>query len=200
MKNKTRKKIALRSLWVLFLSFFKAGTFTFAGGLAMLPLIERDIVEKNDFMTRETFLEYVALAQSLPGVIALNCASFVGNHVAGVVGMLVAGFGATFSAFVLMLLATAVLQVVPQSGPVAGAFLCIRAASAGLVLSAAVTLGQHSVKGIFSVIVMIAAFALIIFLQVSAPLALLLAGVSGIIYQMVKKHLAGKRKGDGLQE
>lgn len=166
--------------------FFKAGTFTFAGGLAMLPVIEKDVVEKYQLMPREDFLEYATLAQTLPGVIALNCSCFVGRSAGGFFGMLAAGLGATFSAFVLMILATILLQFVPQEGPVAGAFMGIRAASAALVLSAAFTLGRHNLKSSFAVVVMIAALVLVLFADVSAPLVVLAAGVAGYFYQKVK--------------
>ncbi len=188
------KKTDFKTLWGLFMIFFKAGTFTFAGGLAMLPLIEKDVVEKYKMMPREDFIEYATLAQTLPGVIALNCASFVGRRAAGTIGMLVAGFGATFSAFVLMVAATILLQFVPQEGPVVGAFRCIRAASAALVLSAAFTLGQHNIKNLFSVIVMICSFVLVLFLNVNTLLVILAAGVGGYVYQQCRAHDKGKDK------
>ncbi len=187
------KKTNLKTLWALFVIFFKAGTFTFAGGLAMLPVIEKDVVEKYQFMPREDFLEYATLAQTLPGVIALNCASFVGRRTAGTVGMLIAGLGATFSAFVIMIVATVLLQVIPQEGPVVGAFLGIRAASAALVLSAAFSLGRHNLKNTFAVIVMLAAFALVLFANVSALLVILAAGVAGYLYQRIKTNKKEKQ-------
>jgi len=180
------KKTDPKTLWALFVIFFKAGTFTFAGGLAMLPVIEKDVVEKYALMPKEDFLEYATLAQTLPGVIALNCSSFVGRRTAGVPGMLAAGFGAIFSAFVLMLAATIALQFIPQTGPVVGAFTCIRAASAALVLSAAFSLGRHNLKNGFAVIVMLAAFAAVLILDISAPIVILAAGAAGYLYGRFK--------------
>ena len=173
----------LKTLWPLFFIFFKAGTFTFAGGLAMLPVIERDIVEKYKLLNKEDFLEYATLSQTLPGVIAVNCANFVGRSVAGGVGMLVASIGATFSAFVLMIFATIAMQIIPQTGPVAGAMGCIRAASAALILSAAFTLGTHNIKSVFSVIIMLAAFSAVVFFSVNVPLIIVAAGLAGYLYQ-----------------
>jgi len=172
----------LTTLWHLFLVFFKASTLTFAGGLAMLPLIERDLVEKYKMLTKEEFMEYATLSQTLPGIIALNCAAFVGKRAAGISGMLIAGLGATFSAFVLMLVATIAMQYVPQEGPVMGAMRCIRAASAALIFSAAVSLGKHNIKSLYSVIVMAAAFVLVFIFNVSVPLVVLLAGAAGFIF------------------
>lgn len=179
-------KTKLKTYWALFTIFFKAGTFTFAGGLAMLPVIQGDVVDKYKMMTKEDFLEYATLSQTLPGVIALNCASFVGRQVGGTMGMLVAGLGATISAFVLMILATILLKFIPQEGPVAGAFEGIRIASSAFILSAAFTLGKHNIKNFFGVILMLAAFVFVMFTNISAPVVVLAAGAAGYIYHRVK--------------
>ena len=171
-----------KTLWALFVIFFKAGTFTFAGGLAMLPVIEKDVTEKYKLMGKDEFMEYATLAQTLPGVIALNCACFVGKHAAGIPGMLVASVGATFSAFVLMLLATIAMQYVPQTGPVIGAMRAIRAASAALILSAAFSLGKHNLKNAFAVAIMAVAFVLVFFFKVSTPIVILATGIAGVIF------------------
>ena len=181
-KNRTK------FFWPLFYTFFKAGTFTFAGGLAMLPVIEKDVVKNYKLLSKDEFLEYAALAQTLPGVIAVNCASFVGRHTAGTIGMLIASLGATISAFVLMLAATIAIQYIPQTGPVIGAMRCIRAASAALILSAAFTLGANNLKNAFSVIMMLVAFTTVFFFNVSTPLVVLAAGVIGYGYQHQKNR------------
>lgn len=188
--NKKITKSDPRTLWILFVIFFKAGTFTFAGGLAMLPVIQKDVVDRYKLMSREEFLEYATLAQTLPGVIALNCATFVGRHVAGRIGMIAAGFGATISAFVLMIAATVMLRFIPQEGPLSGAFQGIRIASSAFILSAAFALGQNNLKNYFGIITMLAAFSLIIFAKVSAPFVVLAAGAAGYIHQRIsdKKH------------
>ena len=185
-------KTDLKTLWVLFVIFFKAGTFTFAGGLAMLPVIEKDVVEKRRLMPREEFMEYATLAQTLPGIIAVNCASFVGRRVAGTAGMLVASFGATVSAFVLMILATVLLTLIPRQGPLYGAFEGIRAASAALILSAAFSLGKHNLKDAFSVALMIAAFLLALFTDISVIFIVLGGALAGIVYARLKYGKAGK--------
>ncbi len=171
-----------RTLWALFVIFFKAGTFTFAGGLAMLPVIQKDVVETYRLMDKDEFLEYATLAQTLPGVIALNCASFVGLRAAGTLGMLAAGFGATISAFALMLLATVLIQLVPDNGPAVGAMNCVRAASSALVLSAAFQLGRHNLKSAFGVALMLLVFVAVLFGNVSALLCVALAGLIGWLW------------------
>ncbi len=182
------------ALWPLFVIFFKAGTFTFAGGLAMLPVIQKDVVENYRMMDKDEFLEYATLAQTLPGVIAMNCASFVGKRAAGLPGMLVAALGATISAFAIMLAATIAMQFVPQDGPIMGAMSCIRAASAALILSAAFSLGGHNIKSTFAVVVMLAVFCMVLLLDVSAPIAILAAAAAGYLYSRFRKQKGGDGK------
>lgn len=177
---------------MLFAAFFKAGTFTFAGGLAMLPIIQRDLVDRHALLSAEDFLEYATLAQTLPGVISLNCALFVGRRAAGWSGMFAAGIGAVISAFALMVAATIAIQRIPQDGPALGAMRCIRAASAALILSAAVTLGAHNLKTGFAVAVTVGAFALVLILGVSTPLVVLLAGVAGVARWWLSRDASGK--------
>ncbi|MCL2814848.1 MAG: chromate transporter [Oscillospiraceae bacterium] len=181
-------KVLIELFWV----FFKAGTFTFAGGLAMLPVIQKDVVEKYRFMPEEDFLEYATLAQTLPGIIALNCAVFVGRRTAGTLGMLVAGFGAVFSAFVLMIAATVLLQFIPQQGAVIGALQAIRAASAALILSAAFSIGRHNLKSAFAVVVMLVTFALVLFMQLGAVVIIIAAGFAGYFYQKIRNRIKSR--------
>ncbi|HWQ58171.1 MAG TPA: chromate transporter [Clostridia bacterium] len=187
-------KTKLRICWELFVTFLKASTFTFAGGLAILPALEKDAIDKFKLIDRDAFLGYATLSQSIPGVIVLNCASFVGRHVAGVWGMLAAGFGAILPAFAFMLLATILANLIPKEGAFLGAMRGIRAASAALLLSAAFSLGRHNLKSAFAVVVMVAAFALVIVGKLGAPLVILLAAAAGYLYQRVRRRRKEKNK------
>lgn len=180
------EKNRVKTLWALFMIFFKASAFTFAGGLAMLPLIQRAVTDKYQLMSKDDFIEYATLAQSLPGIIAINCACLVGRKTAGFPGMAAAGLGAILPAFVLMLAATVVIGLAPREGMVVGAFRGIRAASAALVLSAAFTMGSKNLKGAFGVVVMLAAFSLMIFAGLSAFFVIILAGLSGYVYSLIR--------------
>lgn len=168
--------------WTLFKVFLLAGTFTFAGGIAMLPVIEKDIVDKYELMDRAEFLDYVILAQTLPGVISLTCACFVGKKCNGTLGMICASIGTILPAYVLMLLATIFYDLVPQDGPVQFAFVGVRAASVAIVLAAAITLGKHNLKNTYTWAIMIISFLLIIIVNIQAPIVLVGAGIFGVIY------------------
>ena len=182
-----------RKYYALFITFLKASTFTFAGGLAMIPAIERDAVDKYQLLGKDEFMEFATLSQTLPGVIALNFASLVGRRVAGVGGMLAAGIGAILPAFSQMVVATIFAQMIPQQGRLLSAMRGIRAASAALVLAAAFSLGRHNLKSAFAVLVMIAAFLLVALGNLSAPLVVLLSGTAGFIYQRILKNLGRRR-------
>lgn len=174
--------------FALFITFLKASTFTFAGGLAIVPAVERDAVEKYKLLSKDEFMEYATLSQTVPGVIALNCATLVGRHAAGTMGMIAAGFGAILPAFFLMLLATILAKMIPQEGRFLGAMRGIRAASAALVLSAAFSLGGHNLKDTFSVILMIAALSLVIFGNLGVVTVIVLSGAAGCIYQRIRRY------------
>lgn len=152
----------------------------------MLPLIEKDVVDKYRLLSRQEFLEFATMAQTLPGVIAVNCAAFVGKKIAGVAGMMAAVVGSALSAFVLMLLATILLQIIPMEGAVAGAFKGIRAASAALVLAAGLTLGRFNIKSPFAIIVMLTTFTLVLFLNVNVLLVILGAGLTGFLWHQIQ--------------
>lgn len=181
------------NLLPLFWIFFKAGTFTFAGGLAMLPIIQKDIVENYRFVEEAEFIEFASLAQTLPGIIVLNCAVLVGKRTAGIPGAIVAGFGSVISAFVLMLLAAVAVAHIPRGDAVEGAFRGVRAASAALILASAVTLAKHNLKNLFSIVVALVCFSLIIFLQINAFPVVLSAAAAGVIYHWSRRK-AGKEK------
>ena len=188
-------KNRLFQYYALFYIFLKASTFTFAGGLAIIPAIERDAVGKYKLLDKEEFMEYATLAQTMPGVIALNFATLVGRRAAGTLGMIAAGLGAIFPAFVIMIIATVLINLIPQEGRFIGTMRGIRAASAALVLSAAFSLGRHNIKTTFAVILMIAAFLLVVLANVSAPLIVILSAAAGCVYQHIKRSRE-RRHGD----
>jgi chromate transporter len=177
VKHRQRGFIILaRLFWV----FLKAGTFTFAGGLAMLPLIQKDVIDKYRMLDDETFLEYAALSQTLPGMIALNCAIFVGKSVGGVPGAVAAGLGTVLPAFVLMLAATLLINFIPRTGRVENAFKGVRAASAALILHSAIKLGKKGARKAFPAIVALISFALVLFFKISAFPVILAAAAAGV--------------------
>jgi chromate transporter len=167
---------------ILFKTFFIASLFTFAGGLAMLPVLQRDLVDNNQLIDKDDFLEYATLSQTLPGMIVLNCACFVGKRINGWRGMFCAALGAILPAFVLMLIATILYSILPMTARIQSAFLGIRAASSAMILTAAITLYQHNIRNQYGFLIMLVSVGLLFILNFSAPLVLLIAGLFGFVY------------------
>ena len=91
-----------KTLWQLFATLFKIGLFTFGGGYAMFPLLERELVEKKGWIEKEEFIDMVAIAESTPGPVAINTATFVGFRRAGIPGSLAATLGVCLPSFLII--------------------------------------------------------------------------------------------------
>ncbi len=170
----------------LFLTFLKIGAFTFGGGYAMLPLIQREIVEQKHWLTEEEMLDIVAVAESTPGPLAVNCATFVGSKTAGVGGAFAATGGVVLPSFAIMLLISHLLSWVEQARIVQFAFQGIRAGVLVLIGSALISLYRQSRKGLFDYLVMAGAFAAAV-LGVNTVLVLIICAVLGCIRILCRK-------------
>ena len=174
-------KRSWKTLWQVFLSFFKIGAFTFGGGYAMIPLIQNEAVEKRHWVTDEDILEVIAIAESTPGPIAINSATFVGYKAAGVLGSVCATLGVVLPSFVIILAISTVLQQFQQLQAVQYAFMGIRAGVLALLCKALWTMFKKSPKGWFSYLVMAAAFILTAFVGVNVIFVIIGCAVTGII-------------------
>ena len=157
----------------------------------MLPLIQRDVVDKYHLMGKDELYEYSTLSQTFPGVIALTNACFVGRKVNGVPGMFWAAFGAIFPAFTLMLLATVLYQHIPQKGVILSIMSAIRASSAAFLFSAAYTLARFNLKNTVSILLAVFCLLASVFSLASAPTLIIIAGIVGVIM--------GSRKNKGAK-
>ena len=99
-----RLKNRLKTIWKVFATFFKIGAFTFGGGYAMIPIIQKEAVEKNGWVTDDDILEIIAIAESTPGPVAINAATFVGYRTAGFWGAAAATFGTVLPSFAIILI------------------------------------------------------------------------------------------------
>ncbi len=181
----------LRHLTKIFLIFFKIGAFTIGGGMAMLPVIHKEIVDKNKWMSDEEMLDVFAVSQSMPGVIAINASIYVGFRLAGLPGALAATFGSVLPSFISILLVLTVLSFVQGNAYVERAFAGIRAAAAALILRAAIKLGRQSMKKWLDYAIAAAAFVMIVFFDVSVIYAILMGAAVGLAFHVVgraKKH------------
>ena len=164
----------LKRILTLFLTFFKIGAFTFGGGYAMIPLIQREIVEKHGWMTDEDILDIFAIAESTPGPIAINSATFVGFRTAGFWGSALATTGVVLPSFVIILLISFLLTGFADIPAVQYAFFGIRAGVLALLVKALWTMYKKNPKGPIPYVLMGAAFVATAFLNV--PVLAVLAG------------------------
>jgi chromate transporter len=165
----------------LFWTFFKIGAFTFGGGYAMIPLIQRETVEKQKWISDEDILEIIAIAESTPGPIAINSATFVGYRTCGVLGAAAATLGVVLPSFVIILLISFVLQQFQHLTAVQYAFQGIRAGVLALLIKALWSMYQKSPKGWAAYIVMGAAFVLTAFFKVNILFVIIGCAVFGIV-------------------
>ena len=166
----------------LFISFFKIGAFTFGGGWAMIPLIEREVVDKQNWIKREDFVDALAIAQSLPGVLAVNISTLIGNKLRGLKGCLTATLGTILPSF-LIILAIAIWFVQTYDNPVVERiFKGIRPAVVALIVSPVFSTAKTARINIKTVIIPIIV-ALSIWLGGVSPIWFVLLGaIGGILY------------------
>jgi len=127
--------------WQLFVSFLKIGAFTFGGGWAMISIIEREIVERHNWIEKEDFLDLLAIAQSLPGILAVNIATAVGDKLRGMKGGIVAAAGTILPSFLIILAIAGFLtpDMIKNNRVISAIFMGIRPAVVALIIAPVIT-------------------------------------------------------------
>lgn len=179
-------------VWLLFLTFLKIGAFTFGGGYAMIPLIQRETVEKKHWIADSDILEIVAIAESTPGPIAINAATFVGYRVAGFFGALAATVGVVLPSFLIIAVISCILREFEQLKVVKYAFFGIRAGVLALILKAMWSMYKQCPKGLPQYLIMAAAFVLVAVLNVNVLWVIIGCAVFGLLTTLA----AGREKHD----
>lgn len=171
----------MNELFDLFKTFFRIGGLTFGGGYSMLPMLEKEVVEQRQWATSEELLDYYAVGQATPGVIAVNTATFVGYKVRGRIGAFFATLGVVLPSFVIILIIASFLQNFAQYEIVGHAFSGVRVAVAVLVLDAIIKLWKNSVADKIGVAIFAVTFILGAFLNISPIYIVIGASVLGLI-------------------
>ena len=182
------------SLWTLFLTFAKVGVMTFGGGYAMLPILEREVVTNHNWTTGEQMLDYYAIGQCTPGVIAVNVATFIGHKKRGVIGAIVATLGIIFPSLLIILSLASVLQLFQDNPYVQKAFGGIRIAVCALIASTVIKLAKKTIKSVIAAIITIAALCLELFLGVSPVIIVASTIAFGLIMYLATRE---KKKEEG---
>ena len=181
------------SLWTLFITFAKVGVMTFGGGYAMLTSLEREVVTNHNCATSEQMLDYYAIGQCTPGVIAVNVATFIGHKTRGFFGALFATLGVIFPSLLIITSLASVLQLFQDNAYVQKAFGGIRIAVCALIASTIIKLAKKTIRSIIAAIITIASFCLELFLGVSPVIIVASAIVFGLIMYFANRE---KKKED----
>ncbi len=179
----------------LFLTFMKIGAFTFGGGYAMIPIMQREVVDVKRWVTDEDIVKLLVISESTPGVIAVNAATYIGYHIGGFFGSLAATVGVVLPSFAIITLITFFYEQFKALVWVEYAFQGLRAAVAVIILNAVFKLTTKGDKGLFGVVVLILAFLVATFTDLSAILIILLAAAAGIAYGILLAHRRAKEAG-----
>ena len=191
MAHKTPVSSRKKTCWTLFGTFLKIGLFTFGGGYAMIPLIQREASEKRGWISGDDILEIVAIAESTPGPIAINAATFVGYRVAGVPGAFCATLGVVLPSFVIIALLSLVLQAFSELRAVRYAFFGIRAGVLALILRALWSMYRQCRKSLPAHCIMAGAFLLTALTSVSVLVIIVLCAAAGLILSLLAERRLG---------
>ena len=171
----------MKTLIQMFFIFARIGGFTFGGGYAMLPMLQKELVENKGWTTNEELIDYYAIGQCTPGIIAVNVATFVGYKTKGVIGAIFATLGMITPSIIIVGIIAAFISGFQDYEVVQWAFSGIRAAVVALILSAMWKIAKKSLVDIFAVIIFLAVTGLSFFTDVSPVIFVVTAGICGLV-------------------
>ena len=178
------------SLFKLFTTFFRIGLFTFGGGYAMIPLIQKEAVENRKWITDDDILEIVAIAESTPGPIAINSATFIGYKTAGVMGSAFATLGVCMPSFIIIYIISLFFDAFLSLKFVQYAFLGIRACVVYLIASAGFKLFKGLKKNVLSILIFVTVLCVmtafsIFAIKFSTIFYILICGTIGVVAYLI---------------
>ena len=181
----------------LFASFFKIGLVTFGGGLAMLPILKRDLVDSKGWLTEDEILDYFAIGQSTPGIIAVNVATFVGYKRGGLIGSIFSTLGIVFPSLIIISLIAAFVSNFNELVWVKKALKGINVAVSVLLVKAVFSFGKKTVFDICTFLIAALSFVLMFAFKVQGVWIVIGSALSGWLFQTIKSsRLLKKNKGE----
>jgi len=181
----------MAGLGELFLAFAKVGAMTFGGGYAMLPMLQREIVEHRGWATEEELADYFAVGQCTPGVIAVNTATFVGVKTRGWLGGLMATLGVVFPSLVIITCLAGIISAFADNLYVQKAFLGIKVCVCVLIFNSVLKLWKQSVKGPLCVGIYLVVLAAAVFTRITPPVFVLAAAALGVGLELRRRKRGG---------
>ena len=171
----------------VFVTFFKLGLFTIGGGVAMIPILSNIMVKDKKWFTKDEMIDIIAICQGLPGVIAINMATYVGFKKRGLIGSFVATFGVILPSFVIIVIIAKGMNFIDGNPYVQGALGGLRAAALGLIIIAVYQVAKGVIKDAFSAIGAVGSFILIAVLKINVVYIIVLFLALGIGYAFLTK-------------
>ena len=178
----------MKELLELFLTFAKIGVMTFGGGMAMLPILEREVVQNKHWATEEELVDYFAIGQCTPGIIAVNTETFVGQKIKGAMGGITATLGVVFPSLVIIMILAGLITNFAHLAWVQNAFAGIQVCVCVLILNAVLKLLKKSVVDKRTAVIFVIVLLGNMLLSVSPVWFVLLSALSGIVL----KNLEGR--------
>lgn len=172
----------MKELLTIFWTFFKIGGLTFGGGYSMLPLLQKEVVEKHAWATEDELLDYYALGQCIPGIIACNTATFIGHKQRGIGGAAAALLGVVAPSYIIISLIANFIQNFASLEFVQHAFAGIRIAVCVLILAAVIKMGKNCIKNFPCLMIFLIALVLMMFLSPSPVFVIIGAVTLGLIF------------------
>lgn len=180
----------------LFWAFFRIGGLTFGGGYAMMPMLQKEVINKYHWATEEEVMDYYAVGQCLPGVIAVNTSIFIGNKLYGVRGGIAATLGVVAPSFIIIAIIAACLENFAHLAVVNHAFAGIRVAVCALILSAIINMWKKGVIDISTFVIFLGVFAGSLLTNISPIIIVVASGLLGIAISYAKFKFAQSNGGD----
>ena len=168
----------------LFMSFLKIGAFSFGGGYAMLPFIEREIVENHNWININEFMDIIGISQMTPGPIAINSATFVGYKLSGVIGSIMATLGVIFTSFILVSIINKMLEKFKESSVIKAALLGMRPVLIALIIKAFIDLAKESYIDLKSIIIASIIGLVLLSRKVHPILVIVISAIIGLLFYM----------------
>ena len=177
----------LKELFTIYFAFFKVGAFTFGGGLAMMPMLQKELIEKKQWLTEEELIDYYAVGQSTPGIIAVNVATFVGYNRAGILGGIFGTLGIISPSLIIIMILANLINSISDYPIVQKALTGINVAVAALLTSVIINFAKKTIKNVWNAIFMLISFLLIFALKVPSFIVILFGLATGIILTFIHK-------------
>jgi len=189
-----KKDYSIKQLLKLYYLFAKIGTFTIGGGLAMMPMLQKELIEKRDMVTEEELLDYYAVGQSTPGIIAVNVSTFVGYKFSGVPGGIFATLGMVTPSLVIIMILAGLINSVSDYPIIQRALRGVNVAVAALLTSVIVNFSKKTIKNWVNLLFALTAFSLIFFLKVPSFYIILTAIFVGAMKTIILDKKAKKKE------